>query len=90
MNTPPNPWLQAAQQFQQSALQQWGQMLQANPAAATPQPAFTPFAAPGGVDLNEMLSKVAGHPVQIEPTRLLQIQGDYLKDLGQLWSQGLQ
>jgi len=102
MSNPQNPWLQTAQQLQQSALQYWGQLLQASPSAATPVPGAapnaTPFAAPfaapfapaGGVDLSEMLAQVAGHPVQIEPTRLLQIQSDYLKDLAQLWSQGLQ
>jgi len=94
MNTPQNPWLQTAQQLQQSALQYWGQLLQPSPTAAAPVPGAaqnaTPFAPAGGVDLSEMLAKVAGHPVQIEPTRLLQIQSEYLKDLAQLWSQGLQ
>jgi polyhydroxyalkanoate synthase subunit PhaC len=90
--TTDNPWLQSAQQFQQTAMQQWTQMLQAAQATGAPSPSFgMPFGAVSGAgDMSELLGKVAGHSVQLDPAKALQIQQAYLKDVAELWNQGLQ
>lgn len=85
--TPDNPWLQSAQQFQQSAIQQWTQMLQATQASASPVPQF---ALPSDANMGDLFSKITGHPVKIDPSRLLDIQQTYLRELSELWNQGLQ
>jgi polyhydroxyalkanoate synthase subunit PhaC len=84
--TPDNPWLQSLQQFQQSAMQQWTQMFQPQ-ANATPLPAF---GMPSDANLSELFGKITGHPVQIEPSVLLDIQKTYVKDLAEIWNQGAQ
>ena len=84
-----NPWLQPLQQMQQTALQQWQQMLQALPNAFTGQGLGTMPAAPG-FDLKDVLNQIAGEPVKIDPAALLEIQQNYLKELTALWSQGMQ
>jgi len=86
--TTDNPWMQSAQQFQQTAMQQWTQMLQATPACASPTPSFATLGSGG--NMNELFAKIAGHPVQIDPARLLEIQQAYLQELAALWNQGLQ
>ncbi len=86
--TTDNPWMQSAQQFQQTAMQQWTQMLQSAQASGTPTPSF---AMPGsGANMNELFAKIAGHPVKIDPARLVEIQKTYLQELAELWNQGLQ
>jgi polyhydroxyalkanoate synthase subunit PhaC len=85
--TPELPWLQSAQQFQQTALQQWTQMWQAAQLTGTPFPGFS---LPSDANLNELFGKLTGQPVKIDPSRLLDIQKTYLKELGELWNQGLQ
>ena len=80
------PWLQSLQQFQQSALQQWTQMFQAQQ-HASPLPAF---GLPSDANLSEMFAKITGQPVQIEPSQLLDIQKTYVKDLAEIWNQGAQ
>ncbi len=84
-----NPWLQPLQQMQQTALQQWQQMLQALPNAFTGQGLGAMPAAPG-FDLKDVLNQIAGEPVKIDPSALLEIQQNYLKELTALWSQGMQ
>jgi len=86
--TTDNPWMQSAQQFQQTAMQQWTQMLQSAQASGSPTPSF---AMPGSAaPLNELFAKLTGHPVKIDPARLIEIQKTYLQELAQLWNQGLQ
>jgi len=84
--TPDLPWLQSLQQFQQSAMQQWTQMFQAQ-GHATPVPAF---GLPSDANLTELFGKIAGQPVQIEPSVLLDIQKTYVRDLAEIWNQGAQ
>ena len=85
--TPDNPWLQSAQQFQQSALQQWTQMLQTVQASGVPNPGF---AMPSGANISELFGKITGQPVKFDPEKWLDIQRNYLKELAELWNQGLQ
>jgi polyhydroxyalkanoate synthase len=85
--TPDNPWLQSAQQLQQSAIRQWTQMLQASPTCAAPLPHL---ALPGGAGMAELFAKITGHQVKIDPSRLLGIQQAYVRELAELWNQGLQ
>jgi polyhydroxyalkanoate synthase len=84
--TTENPWLQSVQQFQQAALQQWTQMLQASQPSGVPSPGF---GLPSDANLSELFAKITGQPVKIEPSRLLDIQQGYVKELAQLWNQGL-
>ena len=84
--TTENPWLQSVQQFQQTALQQWTQMLQASQPSGVPSPGF---GLPSDANLSELFAKITGQPVKIEPSRLLDIQQGYVKELAQLWNQGL-
>lgn len=84
--TTENPWLQSVQQFQQAALQQWTQMLQASQPSGVPSPGF---GLPSDANLSELFAKITGQPVKIEPSRLLDIQQSYVKELAQLWNQGL-
>jgi polyhydroxyalkanoate synthase len=79
--------LQSAQQFQQTAMQQWTQMLQAAPGAASPTPSF---GVPGTPDLAAMFSKIAGQAVKFDSAKLVDIQQSYLKELAELWNQGTQ
>ena len=85
--TSDNPWLQSAQQFQQSAMQQWTQMLQSAQASGTPTPSF---AMPSGANLSELFGKITGQPVKFDPEKWVEIQQTYMKDLAELWNQGLQ
>ena len=100
--TPQQPWLQAAQQFQQNLINQWMQAVQAHPGAATHAPSggSDPFAAfkafmpqaGGGMGLpgiGEMFNQAAGQKVNFDPAQLLEIQNTYLKDVATLWNQGL-
>lgn len=84
--TTENPWLQSVRQFQQAALQQWTQMLQASQPSGVPSPGF---GLPSDANLSELFAKITGQPVKIEPSRLLDIQQSYVKELAQLWNQGL-
>lgn len=84
--TTESPWLQSVQQFQQAALQQWTQMLQASQPSGVPSPGF---GLPSDANLSELFAKITGQPVKIEPSRLLDIQQSYVKELAQLWNQGL-
>ncbi len=85
--TTDNPWLQSAQQFQQSAMQQWTQMLQAQSASGMPTPSF---GMPNQPNISDLFGKIAGQPVQFDAARLLDIQQSYLRDVAELWNQGLQ
>ncbi|NIC43522.1 alpha/beta hydrolase [Aquabacterium sp. A08] len=85
--TPDNPWLQSAQQFQQTAMQQWTQMLQASQASGTPTPQF---ALPSSANISELFSKITGQPVKFDTEKWIGIQQTYLREVGELWNQGLQ
>ncbi|TSE29579.1 Poly(3-hydroxyalkanoate) polymerase subunit PhaC [Tepidimonas thermarum] len=83
-----NPWLQWSQQ----ALQQWTQAVQTT-LQGVPQPAGGAGAVPGSGDaagLSQVLQRLSGQPVQLDPRAWLEIQQDYLRELGELWRQGLQ
>ncbi len=79
------PWLQTAQQFQQAALQQWAQMIQASQAQGAPSSAF---GMPTGPQLHTLFDQIAGQPVRFDPARLHEIQQGYLKEVAQIWNQG--
>ncbi len=83
---PDNPWLQSAQQFQQAAMQQWTQMLQAQQASGVPSPSF---GLPSDANLSDLLARITGQPVKVEPSRMLDIQQAYMRELTELWNQGL-
>jgi len=51
---------------------------------------FQPFALPSDANIGQLFSSITGQPVKIEPSRLLDIQRTYVKELGELWNQGLQ
>ncbi|MEY5100607.1 MAG: hypothetical protein RJA36_3326, partial [Pseudomonadota bacterium] len=90
-----NPWLESVQQFQQSTLQQWTQLLQSGQmpgpfATPTAGLGFVPPELVGAADLSKLLSQIAGQAVKIDPARLLEIQQAYLKEATELWNQGLQ
>lgn len=87
-----NPWLQSVQQFQESAMQQWTQMLQASQASGTPAPSFGMSMPnmPSAANLSDLFSQLAGQPVQFDPAQWVSIQQQYVKELGELWNQGLQ
>ncbi len=85
--TTDNPWLQSAQQFQQSAMQQWTQMLQAQSASGMPTPSF---GMPSQANISDLFGKIAGQPVHFDAARLLDIQQTYLREVAELWNQGLQ
>ena len=85
--TTDNPWLQSAQQFQQSAMQQWTQMLQAQSASGMPAPSF---GMPSQANISDLFGKIAGQPVHFDAARLLDIQQTYLREVAELWNQGLQ
>ena len=88
--TPNNPWLESAQQFQQSAMQQWTQMFNAANASGAPIPSFGQLGGGmSGASMEALLSKVAGQNVKVDPARLADIQKQYVKELSDLWSQGL-
>jgi polyhydroxyalkanoate synthase subunit PhaC len=118
---PAQPWLDAAQQFQQNLMTQWAQAAQNMPGVADlgKQGAVDPFAAfksfmpkdgasnpfgmglpnlaagmsPGTMSmpgLNDLFSKAAGHQVNFDPAKLLEVQNNYLKEVANLWSQGAQ
>ena len=84
--TTDNPWLQSAQQFQQSAMQQWTQMLQAQQASGIPSPSF---GGPGGFQLGDLFKQIAGQPVSFDSARLMDIQRNYVRELAELWNEGL-
>ena len=85
--TTDNPWLQSAQQSQQSAMQQWTQMLQAQSASGMPAPSF---GMPSQANISDLFGKIAGQPVHFDAARLLDIQQTYLREVAELWNQGLQ
>lgn len=88
--TPNNPWLESAQQFQQSAMQQWTQMFNAANASGAPIPSFGQFGGGlSGANMEDLLSKVVGQSVKVDPVRLADIQKQYVKELSSLWNQGL-
>lgn len=88
--TPNNPWLELAQQFQQSAMQQWTQMFNAANASGAPIPSFGQLGGGlSGPNLEDMVSKIAGHTVKINPVQLADIQKQYVQELSHLWNQGL-
>jgi polyhydroxyalkanoate synthase subunit PhaC len=88
--TPNNPWLESAQQFQQSAMQQWTQMFNAANASGAPIPSFGQMGGGlSGAHMEALLSKVAGQNVKVNPARLAEIQKQYVQDLSELWNQGL-
>jgi len=66
-------------------MQQWGQMLAAVPAAATPAAAL---GLPSTDHLQALLQGLVGQAVRLEPTRLLDIQQTYVRELSELWGQG--
>ena len=90
-----NQWTQAAQAFPGAA---------AAPGAVVADPwaafkAFMPQAGAGAfggmadtstglAGMGNLFTQAAGHPVSFEPTRMLEIQTTYLKEFGELWSQG--
>jgi polyhydroxyalkanoate synthase subunit PhaC len=82
-----NPWLQSAQQFQQSAMQQWTQMLQAAQASGVPNPSF---GMPSSANISDLFSKISGQPVKFDPAKWIEIQQTYMKDVADIWNQGLQ
>ena len=89
-------WTQAAQAFPGTA---------AAPAAATADPwaafkAFMPAASPGALGgmadpsgglagMGNLFTQAAGHPVSFEPARMAETQSTYLKEMGELWNQGM-
>jgi len=94
-----NPWLQTPQQFQQAAMNQWAQMLQAGQAAVAPvfgaaAPRFPGMPhLPTVGNLSELFGDIAGQtglPVRLDPAKWAVIQQGYLKELVQLWNQGLE
>lgn len=88
--TPNNPWLESAQQFQQSAMQQWSQMFNAANASGAPIPSFGQMGGGlSGANMEALLSKVAGQNVKVDPVRLAEIQKQYVQELSDLWNQGL-
>jgi polyhydroxyalkanoate synthase len=88
--TPNNPWLESAQQFQQSAMQQWSQMFNAANASGAPIPSFGQMGGGlSGANMEALLSKVAGQDVKVDPARLAEIQKQYVQELSELWNQGL-
>ena len=98
MNTS-NPWLQSTQEFQEAAMQQWSRMLQSSQAAVAPVfgaalPSFSGLPhLPTATNLGELFSKIAGQteaPVKLDPAKLAEIQQVYLKDVVQIWNQGLE
>jgi polyhydroxyalkanoate synthase subunit PhaC len=82
-----NPWLQSAQQFQQNAMQQWAQMLQATPGSAAPTPSFS---LPSSANISDLFSKITGQPVKFDPSKWIELQQTYLKEVAALWNQGFQ
>ena len=88
--TPNNPWLESAQQFQQSAMQQWTQMFNAANASGSPIPSFGQLGGGlSGANMEALLSKVAGQQVKVDAARLAEIQKQYVQELTELWNQGL-
>ena len=89
-------WTQAAQAFPGAAAAPGAN-------AADPLAAFKAFmpqmgaAGFGGIadsstglaGMGQLFNQAAGHPVSFEPSRLLQIQSTYLKEVGELWNQGM-
>ena len=96
-------WLDAAQQFQKDMMAQWARSMASAPAAApgasgaqNPFGAMGAFGAPltGGLPqgfsgLTDALS-AGGAAVKLDPAKALSIQQQYVTDIAQLWSQGLQ
>jgi polyhydroxyalkanoate synthase len=68
-------------------MQQWTQMLQAAQASGTPTPSFS---LPSSANISDLFSKITGQQVKFDPDKWLQIQQTYMKDLAELWNQGLQ
>ncbi|MEY5100552.1 MAG: hypothetical protein RJA36_3271, partial [Pseudomonadota bacterium] len=94
-----NPWLQTPQQFQQAAMNQWASLLQASQAAVAPIFGAVIGKLPGmahlptASNLSELFANIAGQaevPVRLDPARWAEIQQGYLKELVQLWNQGLE
>ncbi len=75
------PWFEAAQQFQQQLVQQWSQM-----GAAPQHPPMPGFSG----EMADVFKSVQGQPLNFDMARLAEIQQAYLKDVAELWNQGLQ
>ena len=89
-------WAQVAQAFPGAA---------AAPGAVAADPwaafkAFMPAANAGAfggmadpssglAGMGNMFTQAAGHPVSFEPARMVEIQSTYLKEMGELWNQGM-
>ena len=84
--TPKNPWEAIAQPMQTmwaNAMQQMGQPM--------------PFGMPGAMPMTDMMGTFAkmvptvpGAPqVSFDPTKLQELQQAYMKDLTELWMQGM-
>jgi len=89
-------WTQAAQAFP-------GAAAVSGAGAANPMAAFKAFmpqtgaAGFGGLSdtstgmagMGQLFNQAAGRPVSFEPARMLEIQSTYLKEVGELWNQGM-
>ena len=99
------PWLEAAQQFQQSLMQQWSKATQefpgvmgqsaaggADPMAAwrAMMPQGAGMGAMGMPSLNDLFQKASGEQVSFDPAKLAALQKTYMADVAELWSHGLE
>ena len=89
-------WTQAAQAFP-------GAAAAPGATAADPWAAFKAFmpntgaagfggvgdASTGLAGMGHLFTQAAGHPVSFEPARMLAIQSTYLKEVAELWNQGM-
>lgn len=89
-------WTQAAQAFPGAAAAPSAGA--ADPTAAfkalMPQTGATGFGglpdpSTGMAGMGQLFNQAAGRPVSFEPARMLEIQSTYLKEVGELWNQGM-
>lgn len=82
-------------EWSQQAFQQWTQAVQTALQGAG-QPAFAAAAGAAGPGwgqvggLSDLLRRLGGSAVQLDPGAWAEIQRDYLREAGELWQQGLQ
>jgi len=102
MNFDPK-WLEGAQQFQKSMMENWTQAFKKMGSTVGAGDIPNPFAALAGSAgqmpdwssmmpnmgaLKDVLAGGGNAPVQLDPTRMMEVQRQYLQDVTQLWSQG--
>lgn len=90
--TPPGAgaWIDWAQQ----AMQQWASAMRLVWPSGAPG---APGSSAGGMPdwgqmagVTDVFRQISGQPVQLDPKAWVEIQQDYLRELGELWRQGLQ